>query len=152
MGQGTNPEISRPCINSVIPKRIEHLKEKNIINISCGESHSIVVVRDKEEEIFCWGSSKFGQLGLGELLKIDSPQKMKKIWEEDTISVGCGKSHSLFLTKKKEVYGCGETRNGGLGNLKGGRVGTPILIDLGDIKGDLCEVFAGNDVSGILFK
>ena len=160
LGMGYNKEI-RPILNSVIPKPIEVFKGKDIIKLSCGESHNIAIVREKiteEEEIWSWGNSNHGQCGLGDFINRDIPTRLIKVWKEETASVSCGTTHSLFLTKKGEVFGCG-LRSGAFGengdvekkNIDK-RVCVPILLDIGAKNIEICEVVAGNETSAVLFK
>jgi len=159
LGAGFNKEM-RTISNSVIPKPIELFKGKEIIKLSCGETHNIAIVREKltqKEEIWSWGNSIHGQCGQGDFGNCDLPTKLMKVWNEETVSVSCGTTHSLFLTKKGEVYGCGlrtalgktvdiEKKN----NEK--KVCVPILLDIGVKNVEILEIVAGNETSAVLFK
>ena len=43
---------------------IECLRGKNVTDISCGSSHSTVIVDNKR--LYTWGSGEFGRLGHGD--------------------------------------------------------------------------------------
>ena len=155
LGQGKNLDV-RFYVNSVTPKKIEALFGKNIVRISAGENHSIVIAKDEkgEEEIWSWGCNKDGQCGVGDFENRLAPGKVKKSWKGETKGVSCGKSHSLFLTKENEVYGCGETKNGAFGDKRKEekRVNVPMKVELGMEIKEGTEVVAGNNVSAILFR
>ena len=42
--------------------------------IACGQAHCIAVTNDNE--IVCWGSNKFGQIGNGKQTDIETPYKI----------------------------------------------------------------------------
>ena len=63
--------------------------------------------------MLCWGSTKYGQLGLGGIEEevITSP-KLNKYLSIDQIKhrvkqVACGVNHSIFLLDNGEVFSCG---------------------------------------------
>ncbi len=63
--------------------------------------------------MLCWGSTKYGQLGLGGIEEdlITSP-KLNKYLNTDDINgcvkqAACGVNHSLFLLEDGSVYSCG---------------------------------------------
>ena len=97
--------IQIPCFN------------EQIIGISCGEAHSIAV--DKNGSIYSWGYGSSGQLGLGfceddfepgisqQKTRIFVPQKVKKLDKENIVEVHCGKTFSMFLNDKREIFVCG---------------------------------------------
>ena len=45
------------------PQLIEKLKGFEIVQIACGETHSLCL--SKDGKIYGWGTSMYGQLGLG---------------------------------------------------------------------------------------
>ena len=97
--------IQIPCFN------------EEIIGISCGEAHSIAV--DKNGSVYSWGYGSSGQLGLGfceddfepgisqHKTRIFVPQKIKKLEKENITEVHCGKTFSMFLNDKREIFVCG---------------------------------------------
>ena len=88
-----------------------------IIGIGCGEAHSIAV--DKKGGAWSWGYGSSGQLGLGfceddfepgisqQKTRIFVPQKIKTLEKEKIEDVQCGKTFSMFLNEKREIYTCG---------------------------------------------
>lgn len=43
------------------PRRVEALSKNFLIDVACGDSHSMVI--NNERELFVWGSNKHSQLG-----------------------------------------------------------------------------------------
>ena len=98
------------------PILIPYFNEE-IVGIGCGEAHSIAV--DKIGGVYSWGYGSSGQLGLGfcedmfepgisqQKTRIFVPNKIKKIEKENIVDVKCGKTFSMFLNEKREIYVCG---------------------------------------------
>ena len=99
------------------PKEIDFFKEKKLISISCGEAHSAAV--DIEGKTWTWGYGSNGQLGLGfceddfepgisqQKTRIFLPHNLKVLEKEKIEEVKCGKTFSMFLNEKREIYACG---------------------------------------------
>eukprot|EP01084_Bolivina_argentea_P081629 147796_1 len=83
-----------------------------IINISCGQSH-ILLLTDIGD-LYSFGSGRFGQLGTGKQCDIRIPRLILKNKRIDKIC--CGRYHSICLSRFGVCYswGCGE--NGQLGH------------------------------------
>ncbi len=92
---------------------MDSLLGPHIIDISCGDNYTIAVT--SSGECYSWGSNKFGQLGMGNLSNQNEPKLVKELSHTSIESVSCGSTHSLFLSKFKEVYACGEGEAGQLG-------------------------------------
>jgi alpha-tubulin suppressor-like RCC1 family protein len=45
------------------PIEIDFLRDKDIIDVQCGEQHSIAIGRD--ERVYSWGEGAMGRLGVG---------------------------------------------------------------------------------------
>ncbi|XP_017023158.1 probable E3 ubiquitin-protein ligase HERC4 isoform X2 [Drosophila kikkawai] len=69
-------------------------------------------------ELYCWGSTTHGQLGLGgiEDEQILTPTQIP--WQPDSAvqQVACGHRHTLFLTANGKVYACGSNDHSQLGH------------------------------------
>ena len=89
----------------------------NIAKISCGEAHSLALT--KNGEVYSWGFGSNGQLGLGfcedsfepgtglTKSRIFTPQLIKALDEEKIIDIKCGKTFSMFINDKNELFACG---------------------------------------------
>ena len=97
--------IQIPCFN------------EQIIGIGCGEAHSVAV--DKTGKLWTWGYGSSGQLGLGfceddyepgisqHKTRIFVPQKVRHLDNEKIVDVQCGKTFSMFINEKREIFSCG---------------------------------------------
>ncbi|XP_034107035.1 probable E3 ubiquitin-protein ligase HERC4 isoform X1 [Drosophila albomicans] len=69
-------------------------------------------------ELYCWGNTSHGQLGLGgiEDEQILTPRKIP--WKPDSsvVQIACGHGHTLFLTTSGKVYACGSNDYSQLGH------------------------------------
>lgn len=73
----------------------------------------------REGNLYGWGQSNYGQLGLGfssdsfepgvglSKSKVPEPQEITGIKHERVSRIFCGATFSLFLTDKGDLYGCG---------------------------------------------
>ena len=96
---------------------IQILINNKIEKISCGEAHSLILTN--EGKVFTWGFGSNGQLGLGfcedtfepgqgltkSIRKI--PEIINDLSNENIIDVQCGKTFSMFINNKKELFACG---------------------------------------------
>ena len=97
------------CFDFVFPTRIEHFLNMKVMKISCGEGHCLALVCvnecSSEKILWSWGNNKFGQLGLGNQIKISLPKpvnmllEISKMYNIDEIS--CGGFHSICLVNNK---------------------------------------------------
>ena len=83
----------------------------------------------KEGQLFGWGMSNYGQLGLGfsadsfepgvgmEKSKVYEPSEIKAatLQHERIDKIICGATFTLFQTEKGDLYGCGMNDLGQLG-------------------------------------
>ena len=96
---------------------LEENDDDFIINISCGEAHSIAL--SSKGEVYSWGFGTNGQLGLGfcedsfepgmaaNLSRKFTPQYIKKLENEKIIDIHCGKTFTMFINNKMEILACG---------------------------------------------
>ncbi|KAH8259636.1 hypothetical protein KR026_008191 [Drosophila bipectinata] len=69
-------------------------------------------------ELYCWGSTSHGQLGLGgiEDEQILTPSQVPWTPDSAITQVACGHRHTLFLTASGKVYACGSNDHSQLGH------------------------------------
>jgi alpha-tubulin suppressor-like RCC1 family protein len=95
------------------PTVLKPLRDKRIVQIACGEHHSMVLT-DKGD-VYSWGRGIEGQLGLSKSISIAStPQYIKSFYGRPVVYIACGSFFSLVITKNAEIWGWGEARNGQL--------------------------------------
>jgi len=101
--------------STTIPRKIDSLV--NIVQISCGEGHSIAV--SGSGIVYSWGNNKYGQLGLGDTNDRYSPVQIKSITYKIADS-SCGLVHTTLLTRDGQIYtfGCGSLARLGHGENK----------------------------------
>ena len=58
-----------------MPRLITPLAAAGVVQVSCGEGHSAALLADGR--LMVWGQGKYGQLGLGNYLNVDSPQHVR---------------------------------------------------------------------------
>lgn len=95
------------------PRLIETLLSLDVIAISCGSKHVVVV--GSEGEVLTWGCGADGRLGLGTEDNHCQPQELRI--EEPVVirDVFCGMDGTMFLTDVGSVYACGSNSDNKLG-------------------------------------
>jgi alpha-tubulin suppressor-like RCC1 family protein len=114
---GTGDRIDRKKFVRVHMDYFEYMGG-NIEKISCGDYHTVVLVKrnNSNDMIYVCGKNSSGQLGQNdteERSRFTMIQAMSKIKE-----VECGNLHTFMLMEDESAYACGENGNGqlGLGN------------------------------------
>ena len=91
-----------------IPTEIEQFAFLKILKISCGEEHSLAIIKDNTCDIiniWCWGSNHYGQLGLGSHIIISKPKPIHYLLEfinHIPLDISTGKNHSVILLQRKD--------------------------------------------------
>ncbi|XP_036996961.2 E3 ISG15--protein ligase HERC5 [Artibeus jamaicensis] len=90
------------------------LQEKYIIQITCGDYHSLAL--SKGGELFAWGQNLHGQLGLGKVLdSTPTPQIVEHLSGVPLAQISAGKAHSMALSMSGNIYSWGRNNFGQLG-------------------------------------
>ena len=98
------------CFDFVLPTRIEHFLNMKVMKVSCGEGHCLALVCINEnllseKILWSWGNNKFGQLGLGNQIKISLPKPINMLLEisknYNIEEISCGGFHSICLVNNK---------------------------------------------------
>ena len=85
----------------------------NVISVACGKSHSMALT---DGGLYVWGSSKYGQLGLGRLrLSAKQPELVMALSGRVTISIAAGHYHSVALDSNGHLWTWGWGVHGQLG-------------------------------------
>jgi hypothetical protein len=93
------------------PQEISFLKNEKIVDIACGNEHTIILTENK---LYACGSNSKGQLGLGHNRDQSSPQEIISFKNEKVKQIECGGFHTFVLTERY-LYGFGENDYGQLG-------------------------------------
>jgi len=100
-----------------MPQKITALKGKRVVDIACGQQHSLAVTDNGE--VYGWGLNVFGQLGLGDTKDRLVPAQLTGLKDHFITSVACGSEHSIALTDQGKVFTWGSSEYG----QQGGAVG-----------------------------
>jgi len=99
-----------------IPVEITYFTNKNITQIACGVHHTMFLASDGK--VYSCGDNGYGQLGLGDTNKRNTPFEITFLSDKNITHVACGLWHTMFLASDGKVYSCGYNAYGqlGLGN------------------------------------
>ncbi|XP_020030081.2 E3 ISG15--protein ligase HERC5 isoform X1 [Castor canadensis] len=104
------------------------LQEKSIIQIACGDYHSLAL--SKGGELFSWGQNIHGQLGVGRIFSsTPTPQIVEHLAGVPLVQISAGEAHSMALSMSGNIYSWGKNDFGqlGLGHTK--KKDSPSLIE-----------------------
>ena len=97
-------EVPKLCSYNILVKQI-----------ACGEAHTHLLSQDGY--VYSMGSNEHGVLGLGKadhvLKSVTQPQLVPNL--QCVIQVASGRTHSIALDVRREVYGWGRSDNGVIG-------------------------------------
>ena len=85
-------------------KKIEDLSD--IIRIQCGNDHSMCI--DINNDLYVFGSNRYGELGLGDINDRRSPVRNEFI--SDIVDISSGGYHTFVKTSSNEIYAFGINR------------------------------------------
>ena len=101
-------------------KPLPNLLNQKIVQITCGEFHSMAL--SNTGDLYTWGMGFEGQLGLNNQYKVaSSPRYLNFFYRKPIKFVCCGYNYSLAITRDDSLlYGWGENKLGqlGLGNTR----------------------------------
>lgn len=87
-------------------RRVHHSLDGNIVDISCGMSHSALIT--DTGSLYTWGKGLEHQLGHGNKTNRTEPQKIcEPMLTTEWSSVRCGNTHTLASTNDGQVYAWG---------------------------------------------
>jgi alpha-tubulin suppressor-like RCC1 family protein len=154
LGLGNNPNknvltqvtsITYTDINGLT--QVTPITGKTISNISCGETHTMVLMTDGT--LYATGFNGYGQLGLG---LVDNPNKnvLTQVTSiPGTISnVFCGLNHTIVLMTDGTLYVTGQNNLGQLG--LGNNNNTNIFLPVTSITGTISNISCGETHTMVL--
>lgn len=96
------------------PMILKPLRDKRVIKIACGESHSLILTADAD--VYAWGRGFEGQLGIANSIEVAStPQYIKSFYGRPVQNIEAGAYFSLAITRDNCLFGWGEAKMGQLG-------------------------------------
>ena len=106
-----------------VPKKIDSLHGHVIIQLACGDSHSMALT--KEGYVYAWGEATLGQLGLDDIRDLPKntehkpyqpyPTRVQTLTDKKIVAISCGETHTLALTDGGHLYSFGANGCGQLG-------------------------------------
>ncbi|KAK1345740.1 hypothetical protein QTO34_008204 [Cnephaeus nilssonii] len=114
-GAGSEGQLGIEEFKEIIftPKKIKTLNGIKIIQVSCGDYHSLAL--SKDGQVFSWGKNSQGQLGLGKDFPSQaSPQRVRSLEGIPLAQVAAGGAHSFALSLSGTSYGWGSNNAGQL--------------------------------------
>ncbi|XP_056109533.1 probable E3 ubiquitin-protein ligase HERC3 [Rhinichthys klamathensis goyatoka] len=99
---------------STVCRPLNGLENKQVIQIACGDQHSMALTKDGQ--LFVWGDNSHGQLGLEkEQSSSLSAHRVKSLDGIPLAQISAGGDHSFVLSLSGVVFGWGKNSAGQLG-------------------------------------
>jgi len=134
------------------PKLIEELSNKQIVDISAYDAHTIALSEDGR--LFTWGDGRNGNLGHGDKEHVVVPKLVEGLIGKHVVYASAGVDHTGAVTEDGEIYIWGSNDVGqlGLGRMVPGET-VPTLVTSESVRGVFfSKVFCGQNVSYALTK
>lgn len=114
-GAGEDGQLGTdPMYNSHRPSQVPVPLAVPVIQVACGNSHSLALTRGGD--VFSWGLNSHGQLGLGKAVSLQyTPLLVRALMGVAVTQISAGAAHTLVLTLSGQVYCCGANKDGQLG-------------------------------------
>jgi NIMA (never in mitosis gene a)-related kinase len=90
------------------PRLIDNLLRENILDVSCGTEHVVVV--SEEGLVFVWGNNEDGRLGTGDVEEVSLPRKLDIPTKQLISNVKCGPDCSMLITRLGTIIVMGSNR------------------------------------------
>lgn len=120
-GRAKNYRLGRSFVGTDArkPEKVNGFEGVAVTQGACGGGHTAVVLKD--QRLFVFGYSQYGQLGLGDrndtseatqvMVREPSTKKVLKVRQ-----VACGRYHTIGLSENGQVFTWGGGKNGRLGH------------------------------------
>lgn len=109
-GGGLNGQLGVGPLNEDNSKRPLELAEGGWRAVTGGQSHTCAIREDRS--LHCFGRNDFGQLGVGDKLRRDVPERVD---DHAYIRLGLGREHSCAIREDRTLWCWGKNENGQLG-------------------------------------
>lgn len=103
------------------PKLIEALASENVMQVSCGDTHTGAI--STLGVVYCWGSGSYGKLGHGHESDTYLPSVITTFDGKRMYMIACGFRHNLAISIQGEIFSWGA-----------GTYGVTGLFDIKDIR------------------
>eukprot|EP01083_Nonionella_stella_P004282 12358_1 len=111
LGFGGNKVVEKPVLN-------DFFKHLNVVQMSCGHSHSFVI--DDDGKCWLFGRNVEGQIGIGLANWNYTGIKVPHLFQDENddelrdlivVDGACGYYHTIILTKQGQIYGFGSNKD-----------------------------------------
>eukprot|EP01133_Synstelium_polycarpum_P013744 gene13744-16212_t len=109
-------------LNQALPRVVQSITSHWVTQVQCGEKHTICLT--KNGKVFTWGTSEYGQLGLGDTQKNCTPMLVTSLEKHHIIQIACGSTHCAVLTNHREVLVFGNGAAMGSANI----ISLPMMV------------------------
>ncbi|XP_066285129.1 uncharacterized protein [Branchiostoma lanceolatum] len=112
----------------VPPMRVETLsiQQVQVMSVSCGQDHTLALCENGQ--VYAWGSSTYGQLGLGDWDRQTHPTLVTQLKDLFCVSVTTGQYHSAALDGEGRVWTWGWGVHGQLGQGNAENLNKPHVV------------------------
>lgn len=110
----------------------------HVLSVACGQNHTLALT---ENGLYSWGSSTYGQLGLGNIVQSPYPRLITSLLDHRIVAIAAGQYHSLALTSTGRVFSWGWGVHGQLGH--GSVENQPVPIMLSAFEGQVVNAVGG---------
>ena len=119
------------CADVVQLQKFKSSSNDPVVMVAAGREHGVLVT--KSGRVWSWGFGGFGQLGHGDTTTLPSPSLIGMFLSQGTpvlraVMVACGRTHTLVLTHKQNVYSFGDGLFGKLGHGSVDGTAEPTLV------------------------
>lgn len=90
------------------PRLIDNLLRENILDVSCGTEHIVVVT--EEGVVFVWGNNEDGRLGTGDIEEVRLPRKLDIPTKQLISNVKCGPDCTCLISRLGTIIVMGSNR------------------------------------------
>ena len=97
------PFFNKTVVETVFNANYNFSHKRIVESVYCGAYHSLAITT--EGDLYGWGESRCGQLGLGRKIKEPLPKKIEI--NEKIVMAAAGYQHTLALTENGEIYAFG---------------------------------------------
>lgn len=98
LGHGLSGTAAVATTHRSIPKLVNDLASKVVVQIASGNHHNIALTN--EGDLFSWGLNNSGQCGLGNTKdKVFTPTKITSLNGIPIAFIACGGSHTYVISK-----------------------------------------------------
>lgn len=84
------------------PILVEALQDRQIVQISCGSGHTVVLTDDGK--VYTWGRGDDGRLGHGDNGWKFAPRLVEHLEDKEVCQVTCGSYHTAAVTGLMQVW------------------------------------------------